>query len=377
MRQFFFVVIIMFFTFSISAQNRNCGTMDYLQQVRDNDPKIDVRMDKENQEIKQWISNNGKSHSTILTIPVVVHVLYKTANQNISDAQIQSQIDILNEDFRRNNSDASSVPSAFAGVAADSEIEFCLAVRDPNGNVTNGITRTYTNTSSFSGYTSMKYASSGGVSAWNTSDYLNIWVCNLSSGLLGFATFPGGNSNEDGVVCDYQYFGNTGTATYPYDLGRTATHEVGHYLNLYHIWGDSYCGNDYVSDTPQHEESNYGCPSFPHGSNCSGTGSNGEMFMNYMDYTNDACMNMFTTNQKVVMRAVLELARPGLIQGQDEEECPLAGDVNLDGIVNIQDVIISVNIVLDTETNVNCADFNDDGVVNIQDIILIVNIILS
>ena len=316
MKKLSLVIVVLLNVFFANAQQRNCGTMQHLDEIRQRDPGVDNRMDVENLDIKHWISNNtssSKSMPNLITIPVVVHVIYKNSSQNISDAQIFSQIDILNEDFRMNNSDASSVPSAFAGAAADCEIEFCLAVRDPNGNVTTGITRTYTTTSSFSGYTSMKYSSTGGQDAWNTSDYLNIWVCNLASGLLGFATFPGGNSSTDGVVCDYAYFGNTGTATSPYDLGRTATHEVGHWLNLYHIWGDSYCGNDYVSDTPKHEESNYGCPSYPHASSCSGTGSSGEMFMNYMDYTNDACMFMFSTGQKNRMRATLNGSRSSLL----------------------------------------------------------------
>ncbi len=316
MKKLWLVIVVLLNVFFTNAQQRNCGTMQHLDEIRQRDPGVDNRMDVENLDIKHWISNNtssSKSMPNIITIPVVVHVIYKNSSQNISDAQIFSQIDILNEDFRMNNADASSVPSAFAGAAADCEIEFCLAVRDPNGNVTTGITRTYTTTSSFSGYTSMKYSSTGGQDAWNTSDYLNIWVCNLASGLLGFATFPGGNSSTDGVVCDYAYFGNTGTATSPYDLGRTATHEVGHWLNLYHIWGDSYCGNDYVSDTPKHEESNYGCPSYPHSSSCSGTGSSGEMFMNYMDYTNDACMFMFSTGQKNRMRATLNGSRSSLL----------------------------------------------------------------
>ncbi len=316
MKKLCLVIVVLLNVFFTNAQQRNCGTMQHLDEIRQRDPGVDNRMDVENLDIKHWISNNtssSKSMPNIITIPVVVHVIYKNSSQNISDAQIFSQIDILNEDFRMNNADASSVPSAFVGAAADCEIEFCLAVRDPNGNVTTGITRTYTTTSSFSGYTSMKYSSTGGQDAWNTSDYLNIWVCNLASGLLGFATFPGGNSSTDGVVCDYSYFGNTGTATSPYDLGRTATHEVGHWLNLYHIWGDSYCGNDYVSDTPKHEESNYGCPSYPHASSCSGTGSSGEMFMNYMDYTNDACMFMFSTGQKNRMRATLNGSRSSLL----------------------------------------------------------------
>ena len=347
MKKLSLVIVVLLNVFFANAQQRNCGTMQHLDEIRQRDPGVDNRMDVENLDIKHWISNNtssSKSMPNIITIPVVVHVIYKNSSQNISDAQIFSQIDILNEDFRMNNSDASSVPSAFAGVAADCEIEFCLAVRDPNGNVTTGITRTYTTTSSFSGYTSMKYSSTGGQDAWNTSDYLNIWVCNLASGLLGFATFPGGNSSTDGVVCDYAYFGNTGTATSPYDLGRTATHEVGHWLNLYHIWGDSYCGNDYVSDTPKHEESNYGCPSYPHASSCSGTGSSGEMFMNYMDYTNDACMFMFSTGQKNRMRATLNGSRSSLLSSLGCQ------------------VVYPPIILSSTTTNLSCSLANDGSI---------------
>ena len=347
MKKLSLVIVVLLNVFFANAQQRNCGTMQHLDEIRERDPGVDNRMDVENLDIKHWISNNtssSKSMPNLITIPVVVHVIYKNSSQNISDAQIFSQIDILNEDFRMNNSDASSVPSAFAGVAADCEIEFCLAVRDPNGNVTTGITRTYTTTSSFSGYTSMKYSSTGGQDAWNTSDYLNIWVCNLASGLLGFATFPGGNSSTDGVVCDYAYFGNTGTATSPYDLGRTATHEVGHWLNLYHIWGDSYCGNDYVSDTPKHEESNYGCPSYPHASSCSGTGSSGEMFMNYMDYTNDACMFMFSTGQKNRMRATLNGSRSSLLSSLGCQ------------------VVYPPIILSSTTTNLSCSLANDGSI---------------
>ena len=347
MKKLCLVIVVFLHVFFANAQQRNCGTMQHLDEIRQRDPGVDNRMDVENLDIKHWISNNtssSKSMPNIITIPVVVHVIYKNSSQNISDAQIFSQIDILNEDFRMNNSDASSVPSAFAGAAADCEIEFCLAVRDPNGNVTTGITRTYTTTSSFSGYTSMKYSSTGGQDAWNTSDYLNIWVCNLASGLLGFATFPGGNSSTDGVVCDYAYFGNTGTATSPYDLGRTATHEVGHWLNLYHIWGDSYCGNDYVSDTPKHEESNYGCPSYPHASSCSGTGSSGEMFMNYMDYTNDACMFMFSTGQKNRMRATLNGSRSSLLSSLGCQ------------------VVYPPIILSSTTTNLSCSLANDGSI---------------
>ena len=313
MKKLFSLAFAVLSCVAVQSQTRNCGTMQHLDEIRQNDPQVDQRMQIEESAIQNWIMNNPESSMpNVITIPVVVHVIYKTSSQNISTAQVQSQIDILNEDFRKLNADASSVPSAFSGVAADCEIEFCLAVRDPNGNTTTGITRTSTTTQSFSGYTSMKYASSGGHNAWNTSNYLNIWVCNLASGLLGFATFPGGSSSTDGVVCDYAYFGDVGTATSPYHLGRTATHEVGHWLNLRHIWGDANCGTDYVSDTPTHQTSNYGCPTFPSSSNCSGNGSNGDMFMNYMDYTYDACMYMFSAGQKTRMRATLNGSRSSL-----------------------------------------------------------------
>jgi hypothetical protein len=166
-----------------------------------------------------------------------------------------------------------------------------------------------------SGGSSVKDASSGGVDAWPNDNYLNIWVCNLESGILGYATKPSYSiSSNDGVVINYANFGNSGNANAPYHKGRTATHEVGHWLNLEHIWGDSNCGNDEVPDTPKQEEQTVNCPSFPKISSCSGTGANGEMFMNYMDYTNDACMNLFTEGQKDRMRAAIDLYRPNLSQ---------------------------------------------------------------
>ena len=311
-----FSLLFSFLLFStlVSAQFRECGTMQHLDFLKSQDPFLEQKMQQEENDLQNWIQNQPEiSSSTVLTIPVVVHIVYNNTNENISTSQIQSQIDILNEDFRRLNLDASNTPSVFQSVAADCEIEFCLATIDPNGNTTDGITRTSTNQSSFSTNDGVKYSSSGGVNAWNTSDYLNIWVCDLGGGLLGYAQFPGGPSSSDGVVCDYQYFGNTGTATYPYNEGRTATHEVGHYLNLRHIWGDATCGNDYCNDTPTQQSSNGGCPNFPSPSNCNGNGSNGDMYMNYMDYTYDACMNMFTQDQKNRMVATLNNSRSSLL----------------------------------------------------------------
>ena len=251
MKKIYVLIVILLNVFFVDAQQRVCGTMEHLEFLESEDPYLKTRMEKNEFNLQRWIENQPESqNSTILTIPVVVHVVYYNSTENISTAQVQSQIDILNEDFRRLNADASNTPSGFQSVAVDTEIEFCLATTDPNGNSTTGITRTSTSQSSFSTNDGVKYSSSGGIDAWNTSEYLNIWVCDISGGILGYAQFPGGNASSDGVVCDYAYFGNIGTATYPFNLGRTATHEVGHWLNLRHIWGDSYCGNDYCNDTP-------------------------------------------------------------------------------------------------------------------------------
>ncbi|MBP7166317.1 MAG: T9SS type A sorting domain-containing protein [Bacteroidia bacterium] len=300
------------------AQNtRNCGTMHHLHEMEQNDPTLQARMQNIERETEQWIqtnNNNANKAAAVITIPVVVHVVYNTASQNISDAQINSQIAILNQDFRKLNADISLVPSVFTALTADCELEFCLAKRDPSGNATNGIVRKSTTVTSFSSNDNIKRSANGGSDAWNTSQYLNIWVGPLGGGLLGYAQFPGGTASTDGVVILHSAFGNTGTAAAPFNKGRTATHEIGHWLNLRHIWGDATCGNDQVTDTPTQQTSNFGCPSFPHVT-CS-NGPNGDMFMNYMDYTDDACMYMFTAGQKARMLAAVNTNRPGLLTSQ-------------------------------------------------------------
>ncbi|WP_338876559.1 zinc metalloprotease [Spirosoma sp. SC4-14] len=255
----------------------------------------------------------------IVRIPVVVHVVWNTAGQNVSDAQIQSQIDVLNADFRRTNADTGSIPAAFTGVAADTRIEFALAVRDPNCGSTNGITRTHTNTTGFTYATlnNVKSVATGGADPWPSDRYLNMWVANFTDSLLGVATFPGGPAELDGFIVDTQAFGTIGTAAAPFNRGRTATHEIGHWLNLLHIWGDDQslantCSqSDECADTPNQSIMNYGTPAFPHIS-C-GNGPNGDMFMNYMDYVDDAAMFMFTQDQATRMNATLSVARSGIL----------------------------------------------------------------
>ncbi len=297
-----------------TPQSRNCATMEVHERLLKEDPGYRDRQNQIEAQIQEYLKNNPERDNLVINIPVVVHVVYKTSTQNISDAQIQSQMTVLNQDFRKLNPDVSGTPAAFAGLAADCQINFCLATRDPNGNPTTGITRTATTRTSFSTNDYVKKSSRGGKDPWPASSYLNIWVCNLSNGLLGYAQFPGGSASTDGVVIGYKYFGTTGQATYPFNKGRTATHEIGHWLNLRHIWGDDgtgCTGSDLVSDTPNQGGYNIGCPTFPRVT-CS-NGPNGDMFMNYMDYTDDRCMFMFTAGQSGRMNATLSGTRSSIL----------------------------------------------------------------
>ena len=282
-----------------NVRERVCHTMGNLERLMHEKPKMAQRMaliEKQTEMHVRQVQANPAQHSQlVVTIPVVFHILYNTAAENISEAQVMSQMDILNEDFRRLNADQDNEWSQ----AADTQIEFCLASQDPNGNPTDGILRVPTNLTSFGTNDAMKFTSQGGSDAWPASDYMNFWVCDLGSSLLGYAQFPGGPASTDGIVCNYTATGNTGTASAPFDLGRTATHEVGHYLNLRHIWGDGGCGaSDFVDDTPDSDGPNYGCAL---GSVACGTT---DMVQNYMDYSDDACMNLFTQGQSDRMNAL-------------------------------------------------------------------------
>ena len=201
----------------------------------------------------------------LVTIPTVVHVVHKKPKENISKSQVQSQMTSLNQDFRCTNPDTAKVPDAWKGLVADAKIKFQLATKDPDGKKTDGIVRVQTDRTSFGPGDGVKRASKGGSTAWPTDAYLNIWVCTLGGGLLGYAQFPGGPKATDGVVILNTAFGTEGTATAPFDQGRTLTHEVGHWLNLRHIWGDTLdcSGGDRVPDTPNCEGPNYGKPIFP------------------------------------------------------------------------------------------------------------------
>jgi hypothetical protein len=249
----------------------------------------------------------------LLTIQVVVHVVHRTAQEDISDAQVTSQIKALNRDYQLRNADKSKVPAVWKSQVANPNVKFALARTDPSGKATSGITRTATTVAEFAPDNSVKSKKKGGVEPWPTDRYLNIWVCTLGGGLLGYAQFPGGPAKTDGVVILNTGFGTQGTAAAPFNKGRTATHEVGHFLNLRHIWGDrnDCTGNDFVADTPLAQAANFGKPKFPHIS-CH-NGPDGDMFMNYMDYTDDAAMFMFTTGQVARMNATLGGPRKKLV----------------------------------------------------------------
>ena len=274
------------------TNGRVCGTQEVLARQMQEDAGLAARMQQIESFTQQHLNNasyrllaNGS-----IQIPVVVNVLYRTAAENISDAQIQSQINVLNKDFNGTNTDFGLVPSLFAGLKATVGITFTL----------DKINRKATTKTSWGTADAMK--KSTGILPTTPTTKLNLWVCTIGGGILGYAQFPGGASSTDGVAIDSKYIGTTGTAVYPYNLGRTATHEVGHWMNLRHIWGDANCGSDLVIDTPVAQTSNFGVPAFPKYSACSG--GNPEMTMNYMDYTDDRGMYMFTNGQKARMNTI-------------------------------------------------------------------------
>ncbi len=302
---------------NVSAQ-RTCQAHDHLHELEAQDPSVKAQRDEIEKFTAAYIKGQGglKGRSATFNIPVVVHIVYNANVQNITDAQVLSQLAVLNADFQKLNTDFSRVPTPFQALAGDAGIQFCLASKDPNGNPTTGITRTYTAKTAFDVYNDdAKYTSMGGRDAWNRNAYLNFWVvpnikAGTQTGILGYGQFPGGPASTDGVVIGYRYFGTMGTASAPFDRGRTATHEVGHWLNLYHIWGDdtNCVSSDMVADTPNQGSENFGCPTFPR-SSCN-NGASGDMFMNYMDYTDDACMNMFSNGQRLRMNAILAAGGP-------------------------------------------------------------------
>lgn len=316
------IFIFLIYTSTVLAQHKHCGTDHFLQRSLQENPHFwEARKAIETQS-ENWIKENigTANFRNNVQIPVVVHVVWNEDEENISEEQILSQIDVLNQDFNATNTDLDNVPANFQHLIADIEIEFCLASTDPEGNPTNGITRRFTTVENiafkFGGQFQrrVKYENLGGADAWNPLEYLNIWVSGSDMSFVGDATFPGQTfPEEEGVVIDYRFFGTTGAAAdnQPNHLGRTATHEVGHYLNLQHLWGTFSFGcsdDDGVWDTPNQENFYFGCPNQGRES-CGST----DMFMNFMNFSFDECLYFFTEGQKWRMLAAINGPRSSLL----------------------------------------------------------------
>ena len=300
-----FLLLILFSTIMHTVQaQRACSSFDYQQQLL-SDPDLRNRTVEIENFVQRKLNSNrlaGKPHAGVVyKIPVVVHILYNKNEENISDERVFSQIAVLNKSFRRLHADTTNTPDVFKAIAADCGIEFELAVSDPQRRATSGIIRKYTPVAVWKADDQMKFSAQAGSDAWDTENYLNIWVCNLGRS-AGYASFPGGPAEKDGIVIAYGVFGENGKTGY--EMGKTAVHETGHWMGLRHIWGDAYCGDDWVADTPQQGNFTSGCPSGVRLS-CN-SGPNGDMYMNYMDITLDACVNLFTEGQKDRMRSYFE-----------------------------------------------------------------------
>lgn len=296
---------------------KSCGTEHYQAQIRQQFPQSlysnGIQLPSSISELANFFS--GDPGQTIV-IPVVVHLLYNTSVNEITDEKIQSQISILNRDFNLTDLSSLNIPAVFMQVAGRANVRFELAKVDPNGRATSGITRKKSSRLLWGNDDKIKDPAYGGVAPWDAGSYLNIWLGNLVPGLLGYASAPGSPANKDGVVIKTAVFGE---ASGSYSKGRTTVHEVGHWLNLQHLWGDGTCGSDQVDDTPPQKTFNQGCPGFPKLNNSCGNGdANGEMFINFMDFTDDACMVMFTKGQVSRMRSLFFPggARAALLQSK-------------------------------------------------------------
>jgi hypothetical protein len=291
-----------------SMAQKSCSVEEYTKQEIVANPLLKNQLDEIEAFTRHKIQpQNGAQRTNripdVIKIPVVFHVLYHNPDQNIQASTIDLMIAALNRDFNKKNSDTTNIPTVFKSVAANMGFEFKLATVDPRGIGTNGIIRKYTPITYWVSDDKMKFSTSYGSDAWDTKSYLNIWLCNMKD-VLGYGTLPGLDAKKDGIVISYEdIFNPRGTSAKVNDF-RTIVHEVGHWLNLYHVWGEGYCGDDRVDDTPKQSTYTPGCPN---GTRLScGNNETGDMYMNYMDFTDDICMNMFTAGQRKRARALFE-----------------------------------------------------------------------
>lgn len=302
-------------------QSTNCITDEIFEQQIKNNPEYKLNHDNLEKETEAYIKQHLQNKTAAgppLILPIVFHVIHTGGGGNISDAQIIDQVNILNKEFIRMQADTINTPAAFLPLVGKLNVEFRLPTIDPSGNCTNGINRIYSNLAQCSYYWDDVKA----LSYWPNNKYINIWLIetmhypgNPSCVGGGYSSFPGGPNNLDGIVMRSDLIGSIGTASttsWGNWEGRYLIHELGHWFNLIHIWGNMTCGTDLVSDTPPAVTSNSGCPLFPRNPNNScGANSNGEMFTDYMDYSSGYCLNMFSAGQALRMDACINSATSG------------------------------------------------------------------
>lgn len=366
-----FIFSAFLLSFVIVHAQRTCATSIKMNELFEKDAKFK----QHHQEVMNYIRNPESVNSlfkmrtaaTVVTIPVVFHILYKNDTENVSDEQIMSQLTVLNSDYRKLNADFSSVvPSAFQSFGADMQIQFCIATKTPSGESSTGIVRKAVS-SSFVFEDS--YYTADGDDAWDTTKYLNIWVGSfLNTSLLGFAYFPSSaGQSDDGLCISFEAFGTTGTATAPFDKGRTATHEIGHYFGLDHPWGDdnSRCNtsanSDGISDTPATNGPYKGCPSFPANAKACNATANGSMFMNYMDYVDDGCMAFFTNGQKAVVQNTLSSSRLSLLSSSGCDALGLDEQSAIDAIALYPNPASQYFNITSVQTKIDEVDIFDNN----------------
>jgi len=296
---------------------KRCATMEVLKISLEKDQVLKEQYENELLRIQKLAaeraSNPGaREMATPVYIPVVFHIVLPDPTA-VTDKMIDDQLNVLNTDFAGLNADSVNIPAAFKPLFGKSKIQFVLAKRTPGNLPTTGIERITTTQPSFSTNNNVKHVSTGGANAWNSTKYLNIWVCKLSGGVLGYSTFPrSATADEQGVVIYNVTL--PGGSLAGYNDGRTLTHETGHFFSLYHIWGDddgACWGNDGINDTPDQADASAGCHSGVVKDACNSTAA-GIMYQNYMDYSSDGCMALFTLLQVSQMETTLNNSRISL-----------------------------------------------------------------
>jgi len=305
------LALLLFICIGFQAfSQKRCNNEQYTKQQLEADPSLRSSMDEIELFTERSISSSTETQqriyplSGVIQVPVVIHILYHTPDQNLQMEAIDRLINALNRDFNKRNADTVNIPAAFKPYATSMGFEFKLATQDPAGRITSGIVRKYTPIKYWMSDDKMKFNASYGDDAWDSKSYLNIWLCNMQD-VLGYSTLPGMDPQKDGVVISFEDIMNLKGTSPLFNDFRTLVHEVGHWVNLYHIWGDGYCGDDRVDDTPKQSTYTPGCPS---GTRIScGANNTGDMYMNFMDFTDDVCMNMFTTGQRKRARALFDV----------------------------------------------------------------------